>query len=193
MSFCVFIIGIFFSNLYLWDKKTEIGRKYKWRGDSPNNHHIWFCNPRNYVNVKISSRRMHMYVKRACVHANWRKFMMICFKWLRGPACRARCELACLIEKRCIRRCIIWVDARCACNAQAQLLWKSARAPIVPRLLLKSADTLHSLGLILKTQQFLGKKDLFLFFVWNSENGAQSPNISNHFWNVEFHDCLGHH
>ena len=53
--------------------------------------------------------------------------------------------------------------ARCARNAQAQLLWKSARAPIVPRLLLKSADTLHSLGLILKTQQFLGKKDLFLF------------------------------
>ena len=35
--------------------------------------------------------------------------------------------------------------------------------------------------LILKTQQFLGKKDLLLFFVWNSENGAQSPNISNHF------------
>ena len=59
MSFCVFIIGIFFSNLYLWDKKTEIGRKYKWRWDSPNNHHIWFCNPGNYVNVKISSRRMH--------------------------------------------------------------------------------------------------------------------------------------
>ena len=188
MSFCVFIIGIFFSNLYLWDKKTEIGRKYKWRTIIIFDFAI--------LGTMSMSKSAHVEctcVKRACVHANWRKFMMIRFKGLRGPACRARCELACLIEKRCIRRCIIWVDARCARNAQAQLLWKSARAPIVPRLLLKSADTLHSLGLILKTQQFLGKKDLFLFFVWNSENGAQSPNISNHFWNVEFHDCLGYH
>ena len=75
--------------------------------------------------------------------------------------------------------------ARCARNAQAQLLWKSARAPFVPRLLLKSADTLHSLGLILKTQQFIEKRTFssFLFGTAKMEPKVRIFQIIFEMWN----------